>query len=151
MHVALVRPLKSQCTVGRLSLLAGASRSLVQEPGPRGDLTELHMHEPPTSLQECSLAKCSTAEPVAQLCHVLAGHEGKVTSLACLPGQLLLSCSEDRSLRVWDLKTMKQIHVSLEDLLLGIDVSNQGFSLCYRYSDNLRASRMPRACFHNLP
>jgi WD40 repeat protein len=41
-----------------------------------------------------------------------AGHEGRVTGLAALPGQLLLSCSEDRSLRVWDLQTMKQLHVS---------------------------------------
>lgn len=43
---------------------------------------------------------------------VAAGHEGKVTGLVLLPNDLVLSCSEDRSLRVWDLKTMKQLHVS---------------------------------------
>lgn len=41
-----------------------------------------------------------------------AGHEGKVTGLVLLPNDLILSCSEDRTLRVWDLKTMKQLHVS---------------------------------------
>jgi WD40 repeat protein len=45
---------------------------------------------------------------------VCAGHEGKVTGLALLPNDLVLSCSEDRSLRIWDLKSMKQLHVSTE-------------------------------------
>jgi WD40 repeat protein len=44
---------------------------------------------------------------------VPAGHEGKVTGLVLLPNDLVVSCSEDRSLRVWDLKTMKQLHVSM--------------------------------------
>lgn len=35
-----------------------------------------------------------------------------MTGIVLLPNELLLSCSEDRSLRVWDLKTMKQLHVS---------------------------------------
>lgn len=35
-----------------------------------------------------------------------------MTGLALLPGDLMLSCSEDRSLRVWCLRTMKQLHVS---------------------------------------
>ncbi|WIA17403.1 hypothetical protein OEZ85_014259 [Tetradesmus obliquus] len=46
----------------------------------------------------------------AALPTLLTGHEGKVTGLAALPGGLVLSCSEDRSLRVWDLRTMKQLH-----------------------------------------
>lgn len=46
------------------------------------------------------------------VCMTCAGHEGKVTGIVLLPNQLLLSGSEDRSLRVWDLKTMKQLHVS---------------------------------------
>lgn len=48
----------------------------------------------------------------AALPTLLTGHEGKVTGLAALPGGLVLSSSEDRSLRVWDLRTMKQLHVS---------------------------------------
>jgi WD40 repeat protein len=35
-----------------------------------------------------------------------------VTGLVLLPHDLVLSCSEDRSLRLWDLKVMKQLHVS---------------------------------------
>lgn len=35
-----------------------------------------------------------------------------MTGLVLLPNDLILSCSEDRTLRVWDLKTMKQLHVS---------------------------------------
>lgn len=46
------------------------------------------------------------------LCCSPTGHEGKVTGLVLLPNELVLSCSEDRTLRVWDLKTMKQLHVS---------------------------------------
>jgi WD40 repeat protein len=55
----------------------------------------------------------SAAGDAVQLPTVLTGHEGKVTGLAALPGGLVLSCSEDRSLRVWDLRTMKQLHVSV--------------------------------------
>jgi WD40 repeat protein len=54
----------------------------------------------------------TAAGDAVQLPTVLTGHEGKVTGLAALPGGLVLSCSEDRSLRVWDLRTMKQLHVS---------------------------------------
>eukprot|EP00775_Hariotina_reticulata_P004041 gene4041-4288_t len=42
------------------------------------------------------------------------GHQGKVSGLAELPDHLLLSCSDDRTLRVWDLGTMKQVHVEVE-------------------------------------
>ncbi|KAF6254405.1 WD40-repeat-containing domain protein [Scenedesmus sp. NREL 46B-D3] len=52
----------------------------------------------------------SPAGDAVQLPSVLAGHGGKVTGLAGLPGGLVLSCSEDRSLRVWHLRTMKQLH-----------------------------------------
>lgn len=71
-----------------------------------------------------------------------------MTSLACLPGQLLLSCSEDRSLRVWDLKTMKQIHVSLECLLLCMDVA-KGVQVVS--SLQWQNQGMLQLCFHNLP
>jgi WD40 repeat protein len=43
---------------------------------------------------------------------LIPGHQGKVSGLAELPDHLLLSCSDDRTLRVWDLGTMKQVHVS---------------------------------------
>jgi WD40 repeat protein len=56
---------------------------------------------------------------------VSAGHEGKVTGLALLPNDLVLSCSEDRSLRIWDLKSMKQLHVSPAEMCAG-----HGMSLC---------------------
>lgn len=42
----------------------------------------------------------------------LEGHEGKVTGLIALPGNLMLSCSEDKSFRVWNMTTLKQVHVS---------------------------------------
>lgn len=38
-------------------------------------------------------------------------HESRVTGLALLKGNLLASCSFDRSLRVWDLTTMKPLAV----------------------------------------
>lgn len=59
--------------------------------------------------------RAASSSDGGQLPMVLTGHTGKVTGLAALPGDLLLSCSEDRSLRLWDLKTMKQLHVSKEE------------------------------------
>jgi WD40 repeat protein len=42
------------------------------------------------------------------ICYVQE-HEGRVTSLALLKGGLLASASFDRSLRIWDLTTMKPV------------------------------------------
>lgn len=46
----------------------------------------------------------------------LAGHEAKIIGLVQLADGLLLSASHDRSMRVWDLATMKQVHVRLLEL-----------------------------------
>jgi WD40 repeat protein len=104
---------------------------LLQEDIPVADcnvLCLLHLPEQHCILSGCEdgsiklsyldghVAGSSTGERDAvQLPTVLTGHEGKVTGLAALPGGLVLSCSEDRSLRVWDLRTMKQLHVSAAD------------------------------------
>jgi WD40 repeat protein len=108
-------------------------RVLLQEDTPVADcnvLCLLHLPE-----QHCIVSGCedgtiklnyldghaasstSGERDAVQLPTVLTGHEGKVTGLAALPGGLVLSCSEDRSLRVWDLRTMKQLHVSAADVL----------------------------------
>lgn len=42
----------------------------------------------------------------------LGGHDGKVTGVVALQDDLIVSCGEDRSFRVWSLKTLKQLYVS---------------------------------------
>jgi WD40 repeat protein len=104
-----------------------APLTLLQEDTPVADCNVLCLLHLPD--QQCIMSGCeggsiklnyleghaasSATGDAVQLPTVLTGHEGKVTGLAALPGGLVLSCSEDRSLRVWDLRTMKQLHVSV--------------------------------------
>lgn len=53
--------------------------------------------------------------PLAVPCYTVTC--AQVVALALLPGELLLSAGEDRTLRVWDLRTMKQVHVSMQQRL----------------------------------
>lgn len=70
---------------------------------------------------------------------VLIGHDGKVTGLVALPNDFMLSCSDDKSLRVWNLKTLKQVHVSTNKqrvLLLSLASRGPGQQLAVKSNAN---------------
>lgn len=74
----------------------------------------------------------------------LKGHRGFVTSLIAVPGgQLLLSASEDGTVRQWDLSSgaSKVIVQEAEDLIMGLALSPDGKHIATASGDETRPTR----------